>query len=326
MKLNKTYLYVGIGLLVLVLLTAVLVFKAPRRNGATASKPAGEPVGLNKPRALAFAKDGNLIVVDSRNNRLEVRRPDGALVRYVGNGQAGEGPGQFHEPCGVAVDSSGNVFVADTFHTTSANGGLPWGRVEKFDPSFAFLGEVDKSGSGQPGFFGPRSVAVDGQGRVWMSDTGNSRLLVFDDNLKFIRSVGRRGTQALQFQEPFGLAVDAEGNVYVADRLNFRIQVISPDFQLLRQFKVDGWETGQINQEPYLAVDNHRHWLWISDPTHGQVLRYSLHGKDRKVYKKGYAAVGVQVPFNLPTGLAVGPDGTLYVTDGGSGRVLTLHP
>lgn len=325
MQMNKTYLYVGAGLLAMALLTALLVFKAPGHNAAAAAKPAGEPVGLSKPRALAFAKDGNLVVVDSKNNRLEVMRPDGALVRYVGDGRPGEGPGQFHEPCGVAVDPDGDVFVADTFHSTAANGGLPWGRIEKFDPSFAFLGAVDKSGSGAPGFFGPRSVAVDPQGRVWMSDTGNSRLLVFDNNLKFIRSLGSRGTGALQFQEPFGLAVDAAGNVYVADRLNFRVQVIAPDFRLLRQFKVDGWETNQINQEPYLAVDDAHRWLWISDPTHNQVLRYSLRGTDRKAFKKGYAGAAA-VGFNLPTGLAVASDGTLHITDGGSGRVLTLHP
>lgn len=325
MQLNKTYLYVGAGLLAMVGLTSFLVLKAPNRGGGAAGKPTTDPVGLNKPRALAFAKDGDLIIVDSRDNRLVVRRPDGSIVKYVGAayGVEGEGKGEFREPCGVAVAPDGSVYVADTFHTTAANNGLPWGRIEKLDSSYNYVAEVNQSGSGQPGFFGPRSVAVDSLGRVWMSDTGNSRLLVFDSQLKFIKAIGTRGTNALQFQEPFGLAADDQGDVYVADRLNFRIQVIAPDFHLLRQFKVDGWEVSQINQEPYLAVDS-RH-LWVTDPTHNRVLRYNLAGGGRKVYQKAYAGAALTA-FNLPTGVAEAPDGTLAISDSGSGRILTLKP
>ena len=324
MQLNKTYLTVIAGLLAMVGLTTFLVFKAPGHGGGP-GKPTSDPVGLNKPRALAFAKDGNLIVVDSRNHRLVIRRPDGSVVKYVGAayGQIGSGKGEFHEPCGVAVGPDGSVYVADTFYTLAANNGLPWGRIEKLDSSYNYLSEVDKSGAGEPGFFGPRSVAVDSQGRVWMSDPGNSRLLVFDSQLKFIKAIGSRGTKDLQFQEPFGLAADDHGDVYVADRLNFRIQVIAPDFHLLRQFKVDGWEVSQINQEPYLAVDG-KH-LWVTDPTHDRVLRYNLAGGGRKVYDKAYAGAALTA-FNLPTGVAEAADGTLAVSDSGSGRILTLKP
>ncbi|HTB21319.1 MAG TPA: NHL repeat-containing protein [bacterium] len=327
MQLNKTYLNVGIGLVVMAGLTAFLVLKAPNRNGAAAAKPSSDPVGLNQPRGLAFASDGDLIVVDSRNHRLAVRHTDGTLVKYVGAafGTEGEGKGEFREPCDAAVDAAGDVFVADTFHTLDAHQGLPWGRIEKFNSAYDYLGEVSQSPSGAQGFFGPRAVAVDRQGRVWMSDTGNSRLLVFDNDLKFIRAIGTRGTGNLQFQEPFGLAADAEGNMYVADRLNFRIQVISPDFRLLRQFKVDGWESSQINQFPYLAVDNHHHWLWVSDPTKHRILRYGLQGGGRKVFDKALFGP-VSSSMELPTGVAVAADGTLYISDSGSGRILTLKP
>lgn len=322
MQLNKSYLYVGGGLLAMAGLTAFLVLKAPNRNAAHA-KPAGEPVGLSKPRALAFSKDGNLIIADSKNNRLEIRRTNGAVVRHIGKGEEGEGKGEFREPCGVAVDADGNVFVADTFHTMDAHQGLPWGRIEKFDSSYNYLTEVGKSGTGSPTFFGPRSVAVDPQGRVWLADTGNSRILVYDNQLNFIKAIGGRGTKDLQFQEPFGLAADADGNVYVADRLNFRVQVIAPDFHFVRQFKVDGWAANQINQEPYLAVDSHH--VWVTDPTRNRVLRYGLKGGEPKVYTQGLLGAS-SVSFNLPTGVAVGPDGTVYISDGGSGRILTLKP
>lgn len=324
MQLNKTYLYVGIGLLAMAGITVALVLKAPNKNAA-AAKPALDPVGLSKPRAMAFGKDGNLIVVDSKNNRLEIRQPGGALVKHIGHGPEGEGKGDFREPCGVAVDADGNIFVADTFHTLDPNKGLPWGRLEKFDSNGEFVAEQAKSDVAPADFFGPRSVAVDSQGRVWLSDTGNSRLLVFDNNLKFVKVVGSRGTKALQFQEPFGIAADASGNIYVADRLNFRVQVIGPDFAFVREFKVDGWEAGQINQEPYLAVDSKRGFVWVTDPTKNKVHRYNLKGGDHKVYDKGMLGAA-PAGFNLPTGVAVASDGTAYISDGGTGRILTLKP
>jgi DNA-binding beta-propeller fold protein YncE len=323
MQLNKTYLYVSLGLLAMAGATVALVLKAPNKGGASASKPALDPVGLNKPRALAFAKDGSLIVVDSRNNRLEFRSPAGAVLKHIGRGEEGSGKGEFREPCGVAVDADGNIFVADTFHTVDPNHGLPWGRVEKFDAGGNFVAEVGKSDAGD--FFGPRALAVDPQGRVWVSDTGNSRLVVFDNNLKFIKAVGARGDKDLQFQEPFGIAADAEGNMYVADRLNFRVQVVGPAFNLVRQFKVDGWEANQINMEPYLAVDSKRGLVWITDPTKNRVLRYNLKGQAKKAFDK--AALGAaSVAFDLPTGIALAADGTAFISDSGSGRILTLKP
>ena len=321
MQINKSYLYVGAGLLAMAGLTAWLVFKAPAKPGAAAADAAAE--GLNKPRAIAFAKNGDLIIVDSKNNRLEVRKETGKLVKRFG--KLGVAKGEFREPCGVAVDKAGNVFVADTFHTMDPNGGLPWGRIQKFDDDYDFKAEFGKVEAAPAELFGPRAIAVDGQDRVWLSDTGNGRLLVYDDNGKFIQAVGKKGKKELEFDEPFGVAFDDQGNAYVADRLNFRIQVVSKDFKFVRQFKVDGWEAAQINQEPYVAVDGKRGIVWVSDPTKKKVHRYNLMGKAHQAIDKGFDGPA-QVAFSLPTGLAVKADGTLFVTDDGAGRVLTVKP
>jgi len=319
MELNKTYLVVG-GLLVAMSVgTAVLVFKAPGRKSAASN---AEAVGLAKPRGLAYGKNGDLIIVDSKNNRLEIRGRDGKVKRV---GKLGTGKAEFHEPCDVAVDKDGNIFVADTFYTMDPNNGLPWGRVEKLDAGGSFKAEFGKVDAPVANLFGPRGIAVDPQGRVWLSDTGNGRLLVYDNGGKFLKEIGHRGDKALEFNEPFGLASDKDGNVYVADRLNFRIQVISPNFTLVRQFKVDGWEKSQINVEPYVAVDNSKGWLWVSDPTMKKVYRYNLDGKQRKVYDKAMDGPAMAALL-LPTGLAVGPDSNLTITDSGSAHVLTLKP
>lgn len=316
MQINKTYLIVGGLLLAMAGATAYLVMKAPAQPGQASNEPAE---GLAKPRALAFDKEGQLLVVDSKNNRIVVQKKDGTVVERFG--KLGTSKGELREPCGIAVAKDGSIYVADTFHTMDANGGLPWGRIQKFDDDYDFKSVLPKPEEGSTDFFGPRAVAIDGAGRIWVSDTGNHRLVVYGADGAFLKSVGSKGKGDLQFDEPFGMAFDAQGNAYVADRLNFRVQVINKDFAYVRSIKVDGWESAQINQEPYLAVDNARGLLWVSDPTKNKVHSYTLDGK-----KKASYTASAQGPFNLPTGLAMGPDGLLYVSDGGSGRILTLQP
>lgn len=321
MKINKTYLIATALLAVMAAGTAWLVFKAPRKPGQASASAEAE--GLSKPRGLAVTQDGLVLVADSKNNRVVVLKADGTLKKRFG--KLGTAKGELREPCDVAVAPDGSVYVADTFHTLDPNGGLPWGRVQKFDDDFDFDAVLAKPEEGSAEWFGPRALAVDPDGRVWVSDTGNHRLAVYGKDGKFIKSVGQKGAGPLEFQEPFGLAFDAQGNAYVADRLNFRIQVVSKDFRALRQFKVDGWENTQINVEPYVAVDAKRGRVYVSDPTHKKVLSYTLDGKDKKELTQGMDGA-VASAFALPTGLAVAPDGTLYVSDGGSGRVLSVKP
>lgn len=321
MQINKTYLIVGGLLLAMAGATAYLVMKAPRQPGSAAAT--SDPEGLSKPRALAFDKDGKLLIVDSKNNRIVVQKRDGSLVKRFGH--LGTAKGDFREPCGIAVNSKGAVYVADTFYTLDPAGGLPWGRIQKFDDDYDFKALLSKPEDGPSDFFGPRAVAVDPSDRVWVSDTGNHRLLVYGPDGKFLKALGQKGSGNLEFIEPFGMGFDSNGNAYVADRLNFRIQVINKAFGFVRAFKVDAWEATQINQEPYVAVDNARSLVWISDPTKNKVLAYSFDGKKKDVYTQGLVG-GSEGAFNLPTGLAVGPDGLIYVSDGGSGRILTIKP
>jgi DNA-binding beta-propeller fold protein YncE len=84
-------------------------------------------------------------------------------------GSAGTGPGQFNSPCGVAVDATGNVYVADTFNH----------RVQVFTGSGVFVTEWGSYG-GDPGqFYRPMGIAVGADGRVFVADTYNDRIQVF---------------------------------------------------------------------------------------------------------------------------------------------------
>lgn len=317
MQLNKTYLYAGLGLVAAAGLTAWLVMKAPSVPGSAAAN-ADSPT-LAKPRAVAVLADGDLVVADSKNNRLWFQKADGTLIKKVG--KLGTGEGQFKEPCGVAVGKDGSIYVADTFYTLDEKGGLPWGRIQKLNKDGKFKASFLNAGELAPkDFFGPRAIAIDPAGNVWLSDTGNHRVVKFDADGKVLGSYGKKGKGKGEFIEPFGIAFDGQGNAYVADRLNYRIQVLDNNGAYLREFKVPGWEDTQINVEPYVAVDAQGGFVYVSDPTKKKVHRFSLTGGGHKEYTKSASG-----DFSQPTGLAFA-NGTLYVTDGNLARVLTLKP
>jgi DNA-binding beta-propeller fold protein YncE len=85
-------------------------------------------------------------------------------------------------------------------------------------------------------------------GHVFVTDTGNKRVVVFDANGNYITQFGSAGVGDGQFDEPVGLAVDADGTVYVADTWNMRVQVFIPnetgsEFTFSRSFSVASWES-----------------------------------------------------------------------------------
>ena len=121
-------------------------------------------------------------------------------------GSSGKGNGQFSTPYGVAVDSSGNVYVADYDND----------RVQKFSSDGSFITKWGSSGKGNGQFSTPRGVAVDSSGNVYVTDYDNDRVQKFSSDGSFITKWGSSGAE--------GVAVDSSGNVYVADYDNDRVQ------------------------------------------------------------------------------------------------------
>ncbi len=301
------------------LLVAALILVASRQKPKAPGQVAQYGDSLDKPRGLAVdAKDGLVYVTDSLHDRVQKRTLGGSVLGYIGH--SGSGDGEFQQPCDVAVDAQGDLYVADTFFTTDPNNMPPWGKVEKFSPTGVFVASFGQ-GQAQGTLFGPRAIAVDKAGNVYLSDTGNCRILKYGPNGDFLTQWGKRGSGPGQFIEPFGLAFDKQGFLYVADRLNFRIQVFRADGSFVRQWKVDGWDQTQINMEPYLAIDQAHGWVYASDPTRNKVHRWDLRGRHEKIYTQSESG-----PLSLPTGLAVAPDGSLLVTNDGTNSVVTVKP
>jgi len=174
----------------------------------------------------------------------------------------------------------------------------------------------------EDGFFAPRGVAMDGDGNVFVADTGRHRIVKFDPKGKKSRAWGVRGTKKGEFNEPIGLAVDQAGNVYVADRLNFRIQVFSNNGDSLRAFPVQGWTPEQVDMEPHMALDKKKGILYVTDGRGKKVMRYKLNGDPMGDIEKDSGGTPL---FNVPLGVAVDPKGDVLVSDAAAAKLLKLR-
>jgi DNA-binding beta-propeller fold protein YncE len=180
---------------------------------------------------------------------------------------------QFNHLWGVAVDSSGNVYVADTGND----------RVQKFTNTGTFIRKwgsfCDVFGgnvcNGQ--FDGPRGIAVDSSGNVFVGDTGNDRIQKFSNTGNFIRKWGTSGSGNSQFGEIEGVAVDSSGNVFVADTYNHRIQKFSNTGTFIRKWGSLGTGNGQFEYPNGIAVDKSGN-VFVADTDNDRIQKFSNTG------------------------------------------------
>ncbi len=182
---------------------------------------------FKEPKAIAVTASGTIFVVDSANNRIQKFNEKGEFISTFGfgvsNGEAkfqsctkasechagiaGSGNGQFSEPRGVAVSTTGHVWVADSFNS----------RIQEFSESGEFLANVGSYGTGNGQFEEPKGIAVDSSGNIWVTDAKVGRLQKFTSTGTFLAAAGSKGTGGGQFEGPWGLAVTAGGEIYIAD-------------------------------------------------------------------------------------------------------------
>ncbi|MBX3014394.1 MAG: hypothetical protein KF832_22925 [Caldilineaceae bacterium] len=198
---------------------------------------------LNNPAGVAIDSTGNLYIVDAWNNRIRKVDANGIISTIAGNGTAdfsGDGgpatSATLNNPTGVAVDSAGNLYIADAWNN----------RVRKVDvngviTTVAGNGILDFNNDEGPAtsvsFYAPSDVAVDSAGNLYIADSGNSTIRKVDTNgiITTVAGNGEAGVSgdgepaaSVSLVGPVSVAVDSAGNLYIADNSTSTIRKVAP--------------------------------------------------------------------------------------------------
>ena len=196
---------------------------------------------MSAPSGVAVDTAGNIYVADTANNQIEEFTSLGLFVRALtAGGSTASAPGfAMNHPSGVAVDSSGNIYVADTGNN----------QVEKLSPdgtllaTFSAAGFVPGGGSAARKMKSPAAVAIDATGDIFVADRGDNQIVELSSTGTFLKAFTATGLgsgpQAVM-NGPSGVALDANGNIYVADTGNSQIEELSPGGSLRATFTASG--------------------------------------------------------------------------------------
>ncbi|MCT4612449.1 MAG: Ig-like domain-containing protein [Clostridia bacterium] len=178
---------------------------------------------LNSPRAVAVDRYGNMYVADTANYRVVKLDSNGNIIfaitekvlpkeissKEVSTRKKPQKPTHFFRyPQGIALDSSGNIYVSDTNNS----------RILKFNDKGEFLAEFTDD------LFMAKGLFVDKSGNIYIADTTNSSVKKLDSEGNHIFTIGRNGSAPGTFRSPSDIVVANSGNIYVADTSNNRIQ------------------------------------------------------------------------------------------------------
>ncbi len=276
---------------------------APVAAPGPALRQAAEPnqipwANLKTASDAAVDEAGRLWVADQGNSAIRLFDAAGGAL----GGWGGRGSGQYgmQEPCGIAVRGD-DVYVADTYKTG----------VELFNQAGQW------KATSTAGLYNPHDVAVGPDGKVWIADTGNDRLIVSDHDLSNPRPVGKHGAGPGEFSTPASLVVGPSGRVYVADVDNRRIQVLEGDGRFRAQWKFAGWGP---DGEGYLDVDADE-TLYASDAVGNAVVQVDRNGREVRRWTTDDAGE----KFARPRGVAIDrKNRVLYVVNAGKNTVSKL--
>jgi sugar lactone lactonase YvrE len=199
---------------------------------------------LNGPQGVAIDASGNLYLADTKNNRIrKVMASNLVITTVVGNGVAGYTgdngvplSAEINAPYGVAIDASGNIYIADTSNNRIRKLTLSTGKITTVAGSgtYGFSGDGGAATAAQ--LYMPTGVAVDSAGNIYIADFGNNRVRMVTLSTLNISTVAGNGTAGFSgdggaatsaaLYRPAGVSVDASGNLYIADTNNNRVRVV----------------------------------------------------------------------------------------------------
>ena len=258
------------------------------------------------------------VLAKKENDENNIERPRIHLANFntdlgyyfkVKQGTTGSNTGQFKSwlAGNIALDSSGNVYVADyensriqkfdsnlvftsAFGTASTPTGVAidhfnniWTvhrydhSVKKWNPDGVLQNTFTGGTTEENAMLYPERLAFDTDGNFYVTTWFNERILKFKADGTFLTSWGGTGTDITQFEHPFGIAIDRWNNVYVTDRDNHRILKFNSDGTYIDHWGSHGSEEGQFSYPEGIAVD-HNGVVYVADTYNSRIQWFNAAG------------------------------------------------
>ncbi len=304
---------------------------------------------LYYPIGIAADSSGNVYIADYDNNRVrEVSAATSNIItvagngtdNYGGDGRAATGAGLYY-PAGIATDSSGNLYIADTGNNV----------VRKVAAATGDISTV--AGNGTPGYTGdgkaainaelsaPYGVALDSNGNLFIADTSNSvirEVAAATGNISTVAGNGTAGysgdsgaATSAELDEPFGIAVDPMGNLYIADTDNFVIREVSAatgNISTIAGIGVYGYSgdsgpatSAQLSYPAGITLDSGGN-VYFADYANNRIREISATTSNIATVAgngtggfSGDGGAATSAELDEPIGVAVDSSGNLYIAD-----------
>jgi sugar lactone lactonase YvrE len=310
------------------------------------------------PYAVEVDDSGNIYVLEG--NDLSKYDSSGTTLYWKTGRYGSEGQFSFDRPRGLAIDSNGDIYVADTWHSCiakfDAQGSFVWQfsvpggdavfdvaidgngniyaaehyswRIGVFDPNGSWIKDI-------PAQYYAVSVSVDFAGNLYVTNY-EDRLIKMDQNGDQLLSLGSNGLGQDEFAKPMGLSKDADGNVYVADQLgrtmwytysqssklgNHRIRKLDRDGNIVLSFGQNGRDSGEFYEGPNdVCVDSSRNIYVAGRNSVNGFASVQVFDSSGK-FNRDFE-VPPENPINQIFGISLDSGENIYVTDSGSGGTI----
>ena len=265
-----------------------------QRDYTKLKDPVQTITGINCPTYIAFTDNGDMFVTSYTDHFIYVYDSSGKKKTTIGSGW-GSGEVQFQSPNGIDISGEA-VYVAES-------GGH---RIHKLTTEGEYIGVFGKYGSVIGEFSNPSDVKISPDGKVYVADFSNNRILVFHPDWTISHVIDGTVSGDGSFFSPQGLAVDLSGNVHVGAYGSSSVTVFTPSGQFVRQY-----DKSHTNGPSGMAIDPSGYSL-VNNRSNGTLSIFDPSG--RFIHSVG--------GFDHQFGVSVSPDGSVWVADTNNNRLV----